>query len=104
MLFIFKFGAPPFNRATTMDRNYAIFLRKTELFFKVHPSVKKYIAKHGQVDESLLDLLTSMLSSDLSKRPVSVQEVLDHAYFTNGDKLDTENLDEEFKSMVENID
>lgn len=72
MLFIFKFGAPPFNRASPLDRNYSIFLRKTEMFFKVHPSVKKYIAKNGPVCEKFIDLLTSMLSSDLGKRPVSV--------------------------------
>jgi len=103
LLFIFKFGAPPFNRASPLDRNYAIFLRKSQMFFKVHPSIKKYIAKHGQPEETLIDLLTSMLSPDLSKRPVSVQEVLNHPFFASGDKTTSEELDEEFRSMVTSI-
>jgi len=104
LLFIFVFGAPPFSRASPLDRNYAIFLRKTELFWKVHPSVKRYIAKNGPVSEPLTDLLTSMLSSDLTKRPVSVKEVLEHAFFQNGDKIDTKELHEEFKQLVQDIE
>ena len=50
ILFIFKFGAPPFNRASPTDRNFGIFLRKNECFWKMHPSVKKYIAKNGPLD------------------------------------------------------
>ena len=101
LLFIFTFGAPPFSRASPNDRNFAIFLRKNELFFKVHPSVKKYIAKNGPVSESLIDLLTSMLSSDLEKRPVSVQQVLEHAFFQNGEKFDATECHEEFKQLVQ---
>jgi len=58
-------------------------MRKTECFWKMHPSVKKYIAKNGPLDEQLMDLLTSMLSADLNVRPVSVEKVLEHPYFTN---------------------
>ena len=39
----------------------------------MHPSVKKYVAKNGPLDEELVDLLTSMLSTDLTKRPVTIQ-------------------------------
>ena len=101
MLFIFTFGAPPFNSASVRDRNFAIFLRKSELFFKVHPSVKKYIAKNGPVNESLIDLLASMLSTDLEKRPASVQKVLEHDFFQNGEKIDTTECHEEFKKLVQ---
>ena len=104
LLFIFTFGAPPFNRATPMDRNYAIFLRKKEMFFKVHPSVKKYIAKNGPVSETLIDLLTSMLSSDLTVRPVSVQQLLEHSFFENGDKIDAEELQAEFQQLVADVE
>ena len=83
LLFIFKFGAPPFTRASPSDRNFSIFMRKTECFWKMHPSVKKHIAKNGPLNEELVDLLTSMLSSDLTKRPENIQQVLEHPYFAN---------------------
>lgn len=73
ILFIFKFGNPPFIRASPMDRNYSIFIRKPECFWKMHPSVKKYNAANEPIDEDLKDLLTSMLSSDLKTRPESVE-------------------------------
>ena len=101
ILFIFHFGAPPFTRASPMDRNYSIFTRKTDMFFKVHPSVKKHIAKNGPLDETLIDLLTSMFASDLTTRPVSVQEVLAHPYFTKGVEFSEEDLNEQFKSLVD---
>ena len=66
--------------------------------------MKKYIAKNGPVSESLIDLLTSMLSPDLEKRPVSVQQVLEHAFFQNGEKIDTTECHEEFKQLVQKIE
>ena len=73
ILFTLKFGAPPCSRATPMDRNYSILMRKPEAFWKLHPSVKKYINTKGPVAEDLIDLLTSMLSSDLKLRPASIE-------------------------------
>ena len=45
ILFIITFGAPPFSRTLPGDRNFNIFLRNKECFWKMHPSVKKYVAK-----------------------------------------------------------
>ena len=66
----------------------------------MHPSVKKYIAQNGPLNEELVDLLTSMLSADLQKRPESVEQVLSHPYFTQSETADSEVLMEEFKALV----
>ena len=65
ILFLFKFGAPPFTRASISDPNYKVFSRNNQLFWKSHPSVKKSLANKGLLTEDLVDLLNSMLSSDL---------------------------------------
>jgi len=72
ILFIITFGAPPFSRTLPGDRNFNIFLRNKECFWRMHPSVKKYVAKSGPVNPKLIDLLTNMLSADISVRPESV--------------------------------
>ena len=76
ILFIITFGAPPFSRTVPSDRNFNIFLRNKECFWKMHPSVRKYVNKSGPVNPQLIDLLTSMLSTDIDSRPESVQSIL----------------------------
>ena len=72
ILFIITFGAPPFSRTLPGDRNFNIFLRNKECFWRMHPSVKKYVTKSGPVNPKLIDLLTNMLSADITARPESV--------------------------------
>ena len=81
LLFIITFFAPPFTRAVPTDRNFGLFSKKPEFFWKMHPSVKKYQKKHGEVDQKLIDLLTSMLSTDINSRPSNIKEVLEHPFF-----------------------
>ena len=79
-------------------------MRKPEIFFKVHPSVKRFVSENGEVEKPLIDLLTRMLSTDLAKRQIDVKEVLDHPYFTDTEVLNTEAIQEEFKSLVAAIE
>ena len=101
ILFIITFGAPPFSRTLPGDRNFNIFLRNKECFWKMHPSVKKYVAKSGPVNPKLIDLLTNMLSADISARPESVQNVLEHAFFEEAEEICQETLEQEFKKLVD---
>ena len=86
ILFIITFGAPPFTRAVPSDRNFNIFMRNKDCFWKMHPSVKKYVAKAGEVNPKLIDLLTSMLSADIGTRPESVKSILEHAFFEDSEE------------------
>lgn len=57
------------------------------------------------IDPSLLDLLTQLLSKDLDKRPASVEEIMQHKFFSepaneNADKDSSSTLDEHFKSLI----
>ena len=67
----------------------------------MHPSVKKYVAKSGPVNPKLIDLLTNMLSADISARPESVQNVLEHAFFEEAEEICQETLEQEFKKLVD---
>ena len=102
ILFIITFGAPPFTRAVPSDRNFNIFTRNKDCFWKMHPSVKKYVAKAGEVNPRLIDLLTSMLSADIGTRPASVKSVLEHPFFEDVEQqVSREALETEFKKLVD---
>lgn len=101
ILFIIIFGAPPFNRAVPQDRNFNIFSRNKTYFWKMHPSVKNYVAKSGPVNPQLVDLLTKMLSIEIESRPESVKSVLEHAFFENEEETSKEALANEFKRLVD---
>lgn len=63
--------------------------------------MKKYSANNGPLNKDYVDLLTSMLSSDLKLRPASVDEVLEHPYFTLSEEESSINdLDNMFKALV----
>ena len=79
LLWILHFAQPPFHSASDSDRNFGILQRNPEGFWRNHPSVRK----HGEpIDEDFKNLLTSMLSKDISKRPQSVDALMQHPYFT----------------------
>lgn len=69
ILFIFKFGAPPFKSATMGDINFRTLQVKPESFWRLNPNVKRY-TQH--IDSDFKDLLISMLAKDPSKRPKSI--------------------------------
>ena len=64
MLFIIMFGVPPFCGTGPNDRNYRIFRNNPDNFWRLQPTVKKYVSKHGPVDERLISLLTNIFQSD----------------------------------------
>ena len=67
----------------------------------MHPSVKKYVTKSGPVNPKLIDLLTNMLSADITARPESVQNVLQHAFFEEAEDICQETLEQEFRNLVD---
>ena len=52
------FGAPPFASASKKDRNYSIFIKNIEAFWRLHPCVRNL---KESLDEDVKALLTSML-------------------------------------------
>jgi len=83
ILFILAFGAPPFNMAALSDQNFRILARNPDGFWKNHPNVRK---SKRELDPDLKELLTRMLSSNISSRPASVAELMTSAYFTKDEQ------------------
>lgn len=84
ILFILYFGAPPFSRADPRnDRFYSLLSKKPESFFRLHPTIKRVQSELNiaTVDADLIDLLTVLLSQDLSVRPRTIDDVLGHKFF-----------------------
>lgn len=79
MLWILHFGSPPFSSTSTSDRNYSVLCRNPDAFWRLHPTVRKY---QGLIDEDFKSLLISMLSKEVSSRPVSVADLMAHPYFS----------------------
>jgi len=84
LLWLLRFAAPPFAKASLYDKNYSVLQRNADAFWRLHPSLKRQSAV---IDEDLQELLTSMLSSDVSKRPNSVEAVMQHRFFTKEAEL-----------------
>uniref|UniRef100_A0A7S3HVH1 Protein kinase domain-containing protein n=1 Tax=Favella ehrenbergii TaxID=182087 RepID=A0A7S3HVH1_9SPIT len=106
LLWILQFGAPPFNDTSAHDRNYNVLQRNADSYWRLHPCVRKW----GEpIDEDFKSLLTSMLSADISKRPASIADVIQHPFFTKEDDLldaainqwtDSEALKTQFKAKL----
>ena len=79
LLWIMQFAKPPFFEASSRDKNYTILQRNPESFWRLHPTIKRF--EGASVDPDLKDLLTSMLSQDISKRPESIEAVVSHQFF-----------------------
>ena len=84
LLWILQFAAPPHNDTSSTDRNYSILQRNSEAFWRLHPCVRKW---GSVIDEDFKSLMTSMMSSDLEKRPQSITEVMQHPFFTKEAEL-----------------
>ena len=105
-MWVMHFGAPPFASASKKDRNYSIFIKNIEAFWRLHPCVRNL---KESLDEDLKALLTSMLSSDVKNRPVSVESLVCHPFFTKESDLvdavanmwtDTESLFAQFREQL----
>ena len=84
LLWILQFAAPPHNDTSSSDRNYGILQRNADAYWRLHPCVRKW----GEpIDEDFKSLMTSMMSSDLEKRPQSIAEVIQHPFFTKEPEL-----------------
>ena len=92
VLFIIIFGVPPFCSTNLNDRNYRIFRNNPDNFWRLQPTVKKFVNKNGAVDKNLISLLTSMFQADPSKRPASIEEILSHPYFVEGGEIHEETM------------
>lgn len=90
ILFILYFGRPAFHQADESCKIWRHKQMKPSHFFRVHPTTRM-LYKEGLVDADLMDLLTRMLSTDLtSERPSSIFEVIGHPFFTKHEALDDE--------------
>ena len=78
------FARPPFTSSSNNDRMYPLLQRKPEIFWKLHPTVKKLTVP---VDQDFKNLMESMLNRDLNVRPQTIEEVLVHPYFTKEEGL-----------------
>ena len=84
LLWIMHFARPPFTSSSNNDRMYPLLQRKPEIFWKLHPTVKKLTVP---VDQDFKNLMESMLNRDLNVRPQIIEEVLVHPYFTKEEGL-----------------
>ena len=77
VLFIMIKGAPPFNTAKITDQHYKLFLSNPLIFWKCH--FKRFEGDAPSI--KLIDLLSKMMNSDPERR-ISLEEVKEHAFFT----------------------
>lgn len=89
ILFIFNFGIPPYNEARESERLFALFNKKKEYLFKMHPRTRESY-KNNSLDGQLVSLIYKMLSGDLTVRPRCIDEVINDPYFTASDQISDE--------------
>ena len=83
-----KFGVPPFNNAEPKDSFYTLLSKRPKTYWKCAYAVKQHLKQGKTVSEDFIDLINIMLSPDLTVRPASIQEVLEHPYFSSEDLSD----------------
>ena len=80
------------------DINYKLFLNNPDLFWRFHPTVRRFKATDpDSVKTDFVDLLNKMFSSNLAIRPQTIIDVLSHSYFTEEDLSDSKYAQEALK-------
>jgi len=80
VLYVMKFGIPPFNLASQECPFYKLRCKSPDLFFKRHPVTKNQF-KEGLIEDDLQQVLLKMLSPE-AERPCNITEVLNHQFFS----------------------